>query len=208
MEKSLQGKKVAILIDTEYIHEEVRYYKEFFEKNGAEVHFISFLFGQDKREIIADITDAQNPHIHTMTVDKDFDACNPNDYSIVIVAANYVACRLREIMPMGSLGSVEELRTSPAVRFFAATMMNPNIIKGALCHALWLLTPVPELLKGRKVICHTVVLADIHNAGGIFVPDPSKVVVDRDLVTARSVADLHAYVDTIMQTYKNLKDRK
>jgi protease I len=81
-------------------------------------------------------------------------------------------------------------------------MKNKKIVKGALCHALWLLTPVPELLKGRKVICHTVVLADVHNAGAVFVPDPSGVVVDDDLVTGRSSANLEDYADALVATYK------
>lgn len=82
--------------------------------------------------------------------------------------------------------------------------MNPQIVKGALCHALWILTPLPELLKGRKVICHTVVLADVINAGGEYVPDPSHVVVDRDLVTGRSAADLELYGETLVATYNRL----
>jgi hypothetical protein len=43
------------------------------------------------------------------------------------------------------------------------------------------------------------VLADIHNAGAIFVADPSEVVVDGDLVTARSFANMEAYFDAIVQ---------
>ena len=67
------------------------------------------------------------------------------------------------------------------------------------------ITPVPELLKGRKVICHTVVLADVINAGGIYVPDEMHVVVDRDLVTGRSAADLELYTETLLATYNKLK---
>ena len=51
-------------------------------------------------------------------------------------------------------------------------MQNPNIIKGAPCHALWLLTPSPDILAGRKVICNQVVLADVINAGAIYTPCP------------------------------------
>jgi protease I len=167
------------------------------------------LGGDKERKIICDITDTDNPedHIHTMIVNKDVDNYNPNDYAIILVAANYVACRLREIPPMHSLGSVAELRTPPAVRFFAAAMMNKKIVKGALCHSLWLLTPVPELLRGRLVTCHTVVLADIHNAGAVFVPDPSHVVVDNDLVTGRSAADLEDYTRTLAATYLKLNSK-
>jgi len=199
----LKGKKVAILVETEYIHDEIAAHHNFFTSHGAEVDLITYLWGQPEREIVSDVTEPDT-FPKTITVTKDFDTTNPNDYAIVIVAANYVACRLREIMPMGSLGSTAELRTPPAVRFFAAAMMNKNIVKGALCHALWLLTPVPELLKDRKVICHTVVLADIYNAGGIFVPDPSHVVIDDDLVTGRSAEDLKAYQKAMLLAYKQI----
>ena len=207
----LEGKAVAVLVETEYIPSELEHYRRFFvEEHGARLDFLTNLWGESSRKLICDITDTEHPEnaIHTMTVKKDVAACNPNDYAIVLCAANYVACRLREIPPMFSLGTVERLRTPPAVRFFASAMMNRDIVKGALCHALWLLTPVPELLAGRKVICHTVVLADVHNAGAVFVPDPSHVVVDDDLVTGRSAGDLEAYTEAILATWLKLKNRK
>ncbi|MDR3020449.1 MAG: DJ-1/PfpI family protein [Treponema sp.] len=206
MDKILQGKAVAVLIDTEYISREVEHYKEFFPALGARVDFLSLLWGKNQKKIICDITNADDPvsQVHTMVVDKDVGNFNPNDYAIVIVAANYVSCRLREIPPMGNFGSIEELPTPPAVKFFADAMKNKKIVKGALCHALWLLTPVPELLKGRKVICHTVVLADIHNAGAVFTPDPSGVVIDDDLVTGRSSAELEDYANALLAVYKKI----
>ncbi len=205
--RELEGKKVAILVETEYIHEEIEFYKDFFSKKGAEVEFMTYLWGETERKLICDITDVENPerHIHTMVVNKDIADCNPNDYAVVLVAANYVACRLREIPPMGSLGNTDRLRSPAAVRFMASAMMNPFVVKGALCHALWLLTPVPELLKGRKVICHTVVLADIYNAGAIYTPEESHVVIDNDLVTARSAGDLVSYCNALLSTYRRLQ---
>src|SRR5690606_2031256 len=142
--------------------------------------------------------------IHALTVDRCVTQTNVNDFDIILCAANYVAVRLREIPPMGSLGSPELVNQAPAVRFFADAMANPRIVKGALCHALWILTPNPPLLKGRKVICHTVVLADILNAGATFVPEPSHVVVDRDLVTARSFADIEAYFEALVRTTETI----
>lgn len=107
---------------------------------------------------------------------------------------------------MGSLANSNLVSSPSAVRFMASAMMNPSIIKGALCHALWILTPVPELLKGRKVICHTVVLADVINAGGLYVPSENHVVVDYDLVTARSAADIEVYCNEIVKAYKNISE--
>lgn len=203
MDRILEGKKVAVLIETEYIAKEAAYYKEFFTSKGAEVDFMTYLWSKPERVIVSDVTEKNQP-LESMVVKKEIADCNPNDYAIVLTAANYVACRLREIPPMGSLGDVNLLRSPAAVRFMAGAMMNPQIVKGALCHALWILTPVPELLKGRKVICHTVVLADVVNAGGVYVPDESHVVVDRDLVTGRSAEDLPIYCENLLATFRKI----
>lgn len=201
----LKGKKVAVLVETEYIPSEIQYYRDFFANYGAEVDFMTYLWGKSQRTIVSDV-DSEEKQAEKMVVTKEIADANPNDYAIVITAANYVAVRLREIPPMGCLASADLVRSPAAVRFMASAMMNPNIVKGALCHALWILTPVPELLKNRKVICHTVVLADVVNAGAIYVPDESHVVIDKDLVTGRSAADIEAYCHAIMEAYRNITE--
>ncbi|MCH5250608.1 MAG: DJ-1/PfpI family protein [Lachnospiraceae bacterium] len=203
MEKILEGKRVAVLVETEYIPKEIAFYKSFFESRGAVVDFLTYLWDEEEREIISDVTEKEDVP-QTMKVTMEIADVNPNDYDFVLCAANYVACRLREIPPMGSLGSADEVRSPAAVQFMANAMKNPRIVKGMLCHALWILTPVPELLRGRKVICHTVVLADVLNAGGIYVPEPMHAVVDKDLVTARSAEDLDIYGEKLLEAYKAL----
>lgn len=203
MDKVLKGKKAAVLVETEYIPEEINFYHTFFTEYGAQVDFLTYLWDQPERVLVSDI-DNETKALQKMVVKNEVALANPNDYAIVLCAANYVACRLREIPPMGCLGDASLVRSPAAVRFMASAMMNPMIVKGALCHALWILTPVPELLKGRRVICHTVVLADVLNAGAVYVPDPSHVVVDRDLVTGRSAGDLELYGETLVATYNKL----
>ena len=200
MGKQLDKKKIAVMLETEYIPSEMAYYKDYFTSLGAEVSFVSYLWGEDKKTFVCDIDSPDKPvkDIQTMEVSIDVTKINPDDYDAVLMGANYCAVRLREIPPMGSFGSVEQLGTPPAVQFFAKAMKNKKIVKGALCHALWILTPVPELLKGRKVTCHTVVLADIHNAGAVY--EPSYVCVDDDLVTGRSAANVKEYCEAITQT--------
>jgi protease I len=198
----LEGKKVAVLVETEYIYDEIEYYKRRVPELGGELHLITHLAGKPSADFVNDIDNPDRPvtDVHRLTVNRCVTQTNPDDYAVIICAANYVAVRLREIPPMGSLGSPEETKNAPAVQFFARAMQNPKIVKGAMCHALWLLTPHPELLHNRRVICHTVVLSDIHNAGAIFVPDPSHVVIDNDLVTARSFHDMDAYFDALVET--------
>ncbi|MBU0680724.1 MAG: DJ-1/PfpI family protein [Proteobacteria bacterium] len=206
MAQLLRGKKVALLLETEYIYDEVVYYKEQVAAQGGELHMLTYLWGQKSKTFINDCDSPDRPvtSLHALTVDRCVTQVDVNDYDIVLCAANYVAVRLREIPPMGNLGSPSEVNTAPAVKFFADAMLNPKIVKGALCHALWLLTPNPQLLKGRKVICHTVVLADIINAGATYVPAKNHVVVDTDLVTARSFADIEAYWQAILATVGNV----
>lgn len=205
--KILAGKKVAVLLETEYIPFEIDYYQKRFTELGAQVDLMSYLWGDSSRCFMCDIDSAEKmvKDIHTIEVDIDVTNVDVNDYHVVLMAANYCSVRLREIPPMYSLGSPEQVGTAPAVKFFHDAMINKKIIKGALCHALWILTPHPELLKGRKVICHTVVLADVINAGGVFVPSEEHVVIDDDLVTGRSAADLVPYVDAVVQRAINLK---
>lgn len=197
----ISGQKIAVLVETEYIPDEIRKYQTFFGELGAEVELLTYLWGKPSRVLVSDVTEPEKMP-ETITVTKDIADANPNDYAIVLCAANYVACRLREIPPMGSLGSPDEVRSPSAVRFMASAMMNKSVIKGFLCHALWLMTPCPELLKDRKVTCHTVVLSDVLNTGAIFVPVESHVYADRDLVTGRSAADLDAYCQKILETYE------
>lgn len=192
----LDGMRVAVLTETEFIPKEMDYYRDNFARLGARVDFATNLWGASERELVADVTEPVVPA--TMKVDLDVANLRAADYDIVLQAANYTSVRLREIPPMGSHGSVSETRDVPAVKFFADAMREKRIVKGALCHGLWILTPWPELLRGRRVMCHTVVLADIANAGAVYVPNEGEVIVDDDLVTARSSKNIPEYFDAIV----------
>lgn len=200
--KPLAGKKVAVLVETEFISDEVEFYQHRIPELGGEVQFLAYLWGKASMDLMNDIdspdrpiTDARRLTVTHCVTEKDAD-----EFDVVICAANYVAVRLREIPPMGSLASPGAVGDAPAVKFFAKAMTNKRIIKGAMCHALWLLTPRPDLLRNRRVICHTVVLADVINAGAVYIPATSHVVVDDDLVTARSFADVEDYFKAIVDT--------
>ena len=201
----LKGARVAVLTETEFIPKEMDYYRDELARLGARVDFATNLRGKPSRVLVSDVTEPDTP-TKTMTVSLEVANLRVGDYDIVLQAANYTAIRLREIPPMGSHGSVKATREVPAVRFFADAMRDKRIVKGALCHGLWILTPYPELLRGRRVMCHTVVLADVHNAGATYVPDEGEVIVDGDLVTARSSANLKEYVQAIVDNIASRRD--
>ncbi|MDX2084746.1 MAG: type 1 glutamine amidotransferase domain-containing protein [Candidatus Melainabacteria bacterium] len=198
----LLNKKIAVLLENEFIPEEIETYKTRFAQYGAEVHLMSRLWGNASLTFYSD-PDGKPELPQAETVSIDFQNVRLDDYAAVIMAANYTSCRLRYFEPpkdaQGKSLPVNptQTRTSPAVQFFAHAMQKPNIVKGALCHGLWILTPVPELLANRRVICHEVVLADIYNAGAIYTPSDSGIVIDRDLVTGYSKAEAAKLVDAI-----------
>ncbi len=193
-DRTLEGKKVAVVVESQYIPGEIRIYQQRFASYGATVDLVSRLWGAPLQRFYSTVEPDEHgnvPPIEWLEVSGDIEKVNADDYAAVIVAANYVSVRLRWIgdVELNSGNAAELVRSTPAARFFRQAMENPKIIKGAPCHALWLLTPSPEILAGRKVICNQVVLADVINAGAVYTPVPAgtpreqQVVVDRDLVT-------------------------
>ncbi len=206
-EGPLKGKKIAVLVESEFIPGEIDAYRYGFAALGAEVHFMSRLWGQPKQTFVSDVEQAGNTPV-TLDVDIDFQNINIDDYSAIIMAANYTSVRLRYFQPPpGQPISSDMVKSAPAVELFARAMAKPGLIKGALCHGLWILTPNPELLRGRKVICHEVVLADIVNCGAQYFPANAEnqgVVVDGDLVTGRSWHEVLPFILAIAQQIKAL----
>lgn len=187
----LKGKKIAVVVESQYVPQEIDIYQKRFASYGATVDLVSRLWGQPKQEFYSTVEPGVVDKLQKLEVSKDFDAVNVDDYAAVIVAANYVSVRLRwsEREDLNAGNAAEVARNVPAARFVRRAMENPRIIKGLPCHALWLLTPSPDILAGRKVICNKVVLADVVNAGALYTPCPpdtpaeKHVIVDRDLVT-------------------------
>lgn len=231
LKKPLQGKKIAVIVENKFIPEEMEAYRSCFAIYGAQVDFISRIWYGDYKPgnewweknnpsgsvaFYSDVDPSdqqpwQSPEIIAVPENNDISALKLDDYAAVIMSANYVSVRLR----YPDDDSISDPRTlvqsAPMVRFFAEAMAKPNLVKGALCHGLWILTPNPHLLKDRKVTCHTVVMADILNCGANAVFEdagngkkvPAKVVVDKDLVTGFSKHEVIPFIEAIAQQIAN-----
>lgn len=190
--KPLAGKKIAVLVDNLFINDEIKAYQSYFGDMGATVELLTRTWGQPRRvyfsDEISDLEPDRQGHIPgsvevaNIVVKSDFDHVKPSDYAAVLMSANYTSVRLRMFDREGGA----QPDSAPAVRFFAAAMRSPTVVKGALCHGLWILSPLPELVQGRRVICHEVVQADVVNAGGVIQLSDNNVVIDGDLVTGHS----------------------
>lgn len=195
VDQPLAGKKIAVLVESQYIPSEIKTYQEKFTGYGATVNLISRLWGQPTQRFYSTVEPSNGdvPAVEWLEVSIDFDHVNLDDYAAIIMAANYTSVRLRwNEASTTSQDPAEAARNTPAVRFFHNAMQNRRVLKGAPCHALWLLTPVPDVLVGRRVTCNPVMLADVLNTGATYVPAPEgsdwhqHVVIDDDLITSMS----------------------
>lgn len=223
---NLAGKKIAVIVESEYIPEEIQAYQKLFGAMGAQLDLIAPLRGEKKLTFVSDVDhfgaslDDARQKLEALEVSIDLEQVKPEDYAAVLMSANYTSVRLRWFdVADGAAVTPDKTRYAPSVQFFARAMRYPRIVKGALCHALWILTPAPELLAGRRVICHRVVLADIANAGATYIPPLAGgtqaakwqpypgVVVDGDLVTGESAQVVESYVRAIAQQIAEIERR-
>jgi protease I len=70
------------------------------------------------------------------------------------------------------------------------------VLKGIICHGLWLLAPAPDAVRGRRLTCHNNLLGDARNMGAEYVD--ADVVVDGDLVTGRTGQHAHLFARTLI----------
>lgn len=182
----LKGKKIGILLEGDFYEPEIWYYSLRFAEEGAEIHFLTRLWGQSS------ITFKGHEYHLPFECQESFENMDDDtlkSYAAIIVPAGMVADRLRYTEDITKL--------SPAVEFLKRAFQEKNIIKGIICHGLWLVAPVPELVKGRKVVVHNNLLGDAQNMGAVYVDED--VVVDDDLVTARTGGHCNFFAKKIIE---------
>lgn len=217
--KPLNGVRIAVFVEHKFVPDEISCYRERFEEYGATVEFFSRIYWGAYRPghndwktpvYYGDVDPLSSEPCASpekLTVDENNDVSNfdPGDFHAVIMSANHTSIRLLYTDETRTQSPREYVQSSPVAAAFATAMYDNSIIKGALCHGLWILTPFPELLKGRNVTCHTVLAAQVlncdaniqfeKNAEGL--QTPQKIVVDDDLVTGFSASEAGLFVDAI-----------
>lgn len=182
----LQGKKVAILIESDFYENEIWYYKHRFPEEGIDLHFLTRLWGQDS------LTFKGHEYHVPMECHESFEGMSDEEldsYSAVIVPSGIVADRLRYTEYINKI--------PPATQFLSRAFERKSIIKGIICHGIWLCAPMPELVKGRTVTVHNNLIGDAKAYGANYVDQD--LVVDGDLVTARTGDHCHLLARKIIE---------
>ena len=181
----LQGKKIAVLMESDFYEPEIFYYQRRFPEEGAEIHFLSRLWDQPY------LTFKGHEYHIPIECHESFEGMDEQtlrSYSAIIVPSGMVADRLRYTEDINKL--------PPATEFLKRAFAEKGLIKGIICHGMWLVAPAPELVRGRKVVVHNNLLGDAKNMGAIYTNQD--VVVDGDLVTGRSGGHCHLFARQII----------
>ena len=182
----LAGRKIAVLVESDYYEPEILYYERRFAEEGAEVHLLTRLWGQER------LTFTGHEWRAPLEVSESFENVSDAElrsFAAVIVPSGMVSDRLRYTEDINKL--------PPATEFVQRAFAEPSVLKGVICHGMWLLAPTPELVAGRRVVAHNNLLGDVRNMGAVYVDED--VVVDGDLVTGRTGGHCHLFANKIIE---------
>jgi protease I len=190
---SLQGKKIGVLIESDYYEPEIWYYQRRFAEEGAEVHFLTRLWGEER------LTFRGHEWQVPFDCNESFEEVDDEalrSFDAIIVPSGMVADRLRYTEDVAKL--------PPATEFLRRAFAEPGVLKGIICHGMWLAAPAPEMVRGRRVVAHNNLLGDVRNMGAVYVDED--VVVDGELVTGRTGGHCHLFARRIIEILENGRD--
>ncbi len=187
---TLQGKKIGILIEGDYYEPEIWYYRHRFAEEGADLHFLTRMWGQTSAVMAAGFKghEYKIPFDGYLESFEEMDDETLRSYSALIVPAGMVSDRLRYTEDIKKL--------PPATLFLKRAFAEKSLLKGIICHGMWLAAPAPEMVRGRRAVVHNNLLGDARNMGILYVDQD--VVVDGDLVTGRTGGHCHQFARMII----------
>ncbi|MGH3168304.1 MAG: DJ-1/PfpI family protein [Trebonia sp.] len=182
----LDGTRVIVLLESDFYEPEVFYYQRRFAEEGCEAHFRTRLWGQP--ELTFTGHEWRVPFTVGLGI-EDLTDEELADYDALIVPSGIVSDRLRYTEDVS--------RLAPATDLLRRAFAQPRLLKGIICHGMWLASSIPDTVRGRKVVCHNNLVGDVRNMGAEYVDQD--VVVDGDLVTGRSAQHCHLFARTIIE---------
>lgn len=178
--------QIAILIESDFYEKEIFYYEFRFKEAGFDAHFVSRLWGQSS------LTFTGHEHKYPFDCNESFESWTDDDlhrFDAIIVPSGIVSDRLRW---------TEDVSATPmASQLLKRAFADSSIIKGIICHGLWLAAPVREVVAGRRMTCHNNLIGDARAYGVEYVD--ADVVDDGDLVSARTGGHCYLLADQIIR---------
>jgi protease I len=166
----LEGRSVLILAGPDYEDLELLYPKYRLLEEGARV----VVAGLGERTY-------RGKNGYPITVDIDVADARARDYDALVIPGGYAPDKMRRV---------------PELLQIVREMHDEGKPIGAICHAAWV--PISAgILKGKRMTCVSAIKDDVINAGADYVDEP--VVVDGNLVTSRTPADLPVFLPALIE---------
>lgn len=96
----------------------------------------------------------------------------------------------------------DKIRMNPSALNIVRNANQRGAVIAAICHAGWVLASA-EVIEGRKVTSYKAIKDDMTHAGAQWVDE--EVVVDNNLITSRTPADLPAFCREIIGALSRVK---
>ena len=176
-EKTLHGKKVAILVEHGFEQIELTEPKRALEEAGAQTKIVSPQAGT--------VLGWQHTNWgDKFPVDVPLERASAQDYDALLLP--------------GGVMNPDKLRMNPKAVQFVRAFFEAKKPVAAICHGPWTLINA-AVLRGRTVTSYPSLAVDLKNAGAHWVD--REVVVDAGLVTSRNPDDLPAFNRKIVEEF-------
>jgi len=176
-ERTLQGKKVAIIAADMVEQVELVEPRKALEDAGAETTLISLKPGKIQGFNHFDPADE-------LKVDKAIEETDAGDYDALMIP--------------GGVGNPDQLRGDENIVSFVRDFFEAGKPVAAICHGPWVLVEA-GVVRDRKLTSWPTLQTDIRNAGGNWVDE--QVVVDQGLVTSRKPDDIPAFNKKMIEEF-------
>ena len=176
-EKSLSGKKVAILATEGFEQSELEEPRRALDQAGATTHVISPKAGTIRGWDENDFGDS-------VEVDLELKNASPENYDALLLP--------------GGVMNPDKLRLIPEAVKFVRSFFASGKPVAAICHGPQLLIEA-DVVRGRTLTSYPSVRTDLINAGATWVDEP--VVTDRGLVTSRRPDDIPQFNTKMIEEF-------
>ncbi|HEX8561257.1 MAG TPA: type 1 glutamine amidotransferase domain-containing protein [Pyrinomonadaceae bacterium] len=178
MDKSLTGRRVAILVAEGFEQSELDGPQQALEGAGAETLIVS---------------PAEEGWVQGW---KHFDLGDLYEVNVPLAEAD--AADFDALLLPGGVANPDQLRMTPEAVAFVRAFFDAGKPVAAICHAPWTLIEA-GVVKGRTMTSWPSVKTDLVNAGANWVD--REVVVDNGLVTSRKPDDIPAFNEKMLEEF-------
>ena len=171
MKPKLTGKKILMFVDDIYEDLELWYPKIRFVEEGAEV----IVAGSYKMKVYS------GKHGYPCKSDASFEEINVGEFDALVIPGGFAP---------------DKLRREKKVLDITRDIFNSGKLVAHICHAGWI--PISAgIMKGFKCTSSPGIKDDLINAGAEWIN--AAVVVDRNMISSRSPADLPEFCRAIIK---------